>query len=368
MCPGGANRYPLGKRTLEVCTELLYFVSKELALSYLLFSFLSSLGVLQWVAVRYHLIGLALLDYSEQRTKGYGLAGLLVVGSTVWFFSSCWSEIFAPGPAGAELSLLFGLGSLAALGITLIAVSLLQHFRSSITLPDRNDTGQVVTAGRTTGYLYTPSNLSSSVPAVCMIPGLGADADSMDRLARRMAQEGLVTLLIDLTEESHTYPDILAILPACLSWLSKRPEVDPQRLGALGYDLGGDLVIRAASADKQIKAIAALAPVLVDASPSLDLLREMPYLQALRWSRDRQRAQLRAELNALEYGKKIAPRPLLLLYGAEDRLVNKSLAEDWREQCQEAITFRLIQDARHLDLLDHPRTLYIVVQWFKEHL
>ena len=42
---------------------------------------------------------------------------------------------------------------------------------------------------------------------------------------------GMVALVIDADGELCTYPGILALLPAATSLLSKRPEVDPQRLG-----------------------------------------------------------------------------------------------------------------------------------------
>jgi len=357
---------------------VLYFVSKELALGYLLFSFLSALGVLQCVAVRYRLVGLSLLNgrprgpLLQRRTWGYGLGILLIAGSTVWFFASQWTGILAPGPAGAELSLLFGAGAACAPLVSLVMPWLWQSYHKArsyrTSLQSRDAEGRAVAVSHATGHLYIPPNPVALMPAICLVPMLGAGEKSMDILARRMAHEGLVALIIHPDEESYSYPAILAILPAAISLLSKHPEVDPQRLGALGYDLGGDLVIRAASAAKQIKAVATLAPVLVDAPVGLDLLREMSYFPAWRWTRDRKRAKLRTELNALAYGTKIAPRPLLLLYGAEDRLVNNAPIEKWDAQHKDSVRLQVIQGAGHLDLVDHPMALHAIVQWFKEHL
>jgi len=353
---------------------VLYFVSKELALGYLFFSFLSALGVLQCVAARYHLFGLAFWDGRAQRTCrqrciwGYGLGILLIAGSGIWFFVSHWVEIFAPGLAGAELSLLFGVGAACALAVTLVVAPLLQHLRSSIPLQSKGSEGQMVAVSRATGRLCIPAGATAPMPAICLVPGFGANEKVMDTLAGHMVQEGLIVLVIHPDEESHAYPEILALLPAAMSLLSKRPEVDPQRLGALGYDLGGDLVIRAASASKRIKAVAALAPVLVDTPVSLDLLGELPYPQALRWAGDRKRAKLRKELNALEYGAKIAPRPFLLLYGAEDRLVARAPVEEWLAQHKDAVDLKVIPSAGHLNLVNRPMALHTIVQWFKEHL
>jgi pimeloyl-ACP methyl ester carboxylesterase len=144
--------------------------------------------------------------------------------------------------------------------------------------------------------------------------------------------------------------------------------VDPDRLAAAGYDLGGDLVIRAAGAHKQLRAIAALAPLLKGVAPGLDLLSEMSYLEAWRWLRDERRARLIAQLSALEYGGKIAPRPLLLLYGADDHLSARTSPPDWSAQGDDWITHEVIRGAAHLDLLDHPATLNTLVRWLKERL
>lgn len=388
---------------------MLYFVSAELSLCYLLFAFLSSVGVLQWVAARYRLDGLAFLDYAERPWRGYALAGLLVLVGALTYFGSQWAMIFTPGPAGAELTLLFGIAALCALLFTLILASLLQprwgrkaHWEPS-SLGEwvvGGAASQKVTVGPATGHLYIPPNPTLPMPAVCLLPGwepspLGelravrprltgvhglpptvnrqpatqprADYPSLMTLAGHLVEQRLVVLLIEMDAESYTYPEILAILPAAVLLLSKLPEVDPQRIGVLGHDLGADLAIRSASVDRQIKAVVALAPVLIKVPISLDLLHELPYLQALHWARDRQRASLRTELTALEYGGKITPRPLLLIYGVEDRLVAKAPGKDvpiehWG--AQQAI----IQGAAHLNLVDHPTTLQTVGQWFKEHL
>ena len=351
--------------------QVLYFVYKELALGYLLFSFLAALGVLQWTAARYRLAGLSFLDYSRRRIWGYALGTFLVLGSAIWFFVNQWARIFTPGPAGSELALLFGSGAVLALIATLVAGTVRWRLRRGGPREqvDSHDEGEIVAIGRATGRLYLPPNPTAPVPAVCIVPGLGAGSQTcLHTLARHLVQLRLVALVINPDAELYSYPETLAILPAATSFLSKRPDVDPQRLGAIGYDLGGDLVIRAASADKHLKAVAALAPVLVDSPVGLHLMSEMAYTRAWRWSRDRQRAQLRAELNAAEHAAKIAPRPLLLLYGAEDSLVTRAPLEKWEIQGRSWVTLQSVQGAGHLDVLDHPLTLHTVAHWFKERL
>jgi dienelactone hydrolase len=236
--------------------------------------------------------------------------------------------------------------------------------------------GRRLTIGRAEGQLYAPPNLTQPMPAVCLV----SEPDSRHlaayvTLIRGLLQEGIIALVVTPDETEYTFPEVLTIIPAATTLLSKRPEVDPQRIGALGFDLAGDLVIRSASGDKQVKAAAALAPMLGEPRLGLELLQEMPFLRAWRWARDPKRVSLQKSLNALEYGPKVAPRPLLLVFGARDQLTCDALEEGVvpslaaaLSQAHDSITLRVIPGAGHLDLLDQQETLQTVIEWFKEHL
>ncbi len=371
---------------------MLYFVSAELALGYWLFAFLCVLGALQWVAVRYRLGGLAFL---ESRAGGYVLAALLVVVGTAGFFLSQWGPIFAPGPAGSELAVLFGTAAICALVLAVILAPVLARGRRGVVVFPGDDDGQPVTIGRATARLYLPPGQTTLAPAVCLLPacpvgaaltlpadlagpaafaGRGgqaqpartAEARSMSILARHLAAEGMVALVVNPDEQSYAYPATLATLPAAVALLRERSEVDPERIGALGEDLGGDLVIRAVSTSREIKAVVALAPILAHVPPGLGLLSEMSYVQALRWARDRRRASLCKELSAVEYGARIPPRPFLLLYGEDDRLAGDiaTAAPGLAGSGQ----LQVIPGLGHLNLASHPLAMQIVSQWLKEHL
>jgi pimeloyl-ACP methyl ester carboxylesterase len=347
---------------------MLYFVYRELALGYLFFAFLCALAALQVVAARSRLAGLALLDYSQQPWLGYLLSCALVAGGMAWYFVTQWERIFTPGPAGSELALLFAVGAMLALAVSLAIAALRLHLvhRDSETNAGSLQ-AQPVGLGRASGQLYMPTEPTDPMPAVCLVPGLGTGrSGSMHALARHLVAQRIVALVINPDAELYSYPETLATLPAATAYLSKRPEVDPNRLAAVGYDLGGDLVIRAASAHKQLCAVAALAPVLRQVSPGLGPLTEMSYVEAWRWLHDERRNRLVVQLGALDHGCRIAPRPLLLLFGADDRLSARTSPTDWDAQGDGRITHQIIQGAGHLDLLDHSATLNTIVRWLKE--
>ena len=47
-----------------------------------------------------------------------------------------------------------------------------------------------------------------------------------------------------------------------ITWLSERPEVDRDRIGAWGVSLGGGHVMHLAAFDRRIKAVAAMIPAI----------------------------------------------------------------------------------------------------------
>ncbi len=349
---------------------MLYFVYRELALGYLFVAFLCALAALQVVAARHRLAGLALLDYRGQPWLAYLLSCALVVGGVTWFFVTQWERIFTPGPAGSELALLFGAGAGFAVVISLLVAALRLYLKHRGHAAEAaHPQAQPVGLGRASGQLYMPIEPTEPMPAVCLVPGLGVGSwGSMHALARHLVAQQIVALVINPDAALYSYPETLATLPAATAYLSKRPEVDPGRLAAAGYGLGGDLVIRAASAHKDLCAIVALAPLLRRVQPGLDLLGEMSFIEAWRWLRDERRARLIAQLTALDFGNKIPPRPLFLLYGADDRLSTRTLPQDWDAEDHGWITLQISEGSGHFDLLDHPATLNTIVQWLKEHL
>lgn len=348
-------------------------MSAELAIGYWLFAFLSAVGALQWVAARYHLAGLALFDVRRHRRHGYLLAIALVLGGTAFFFLWQWGPIFAPGPAGSELAVLFGTSGLAALVLTLTGSALLSHLRyPGVRQEVLTSTGPLVEVGHARGRWIEPSpdgppephQGKAPRPALCLLP---ADKESevvLAALGRRLAEQGRVSLLIHPEPSAYSFPAALAILPAAVSLLAKRPDVDPNRIAALGDGAGADLALRSASTAKDVRAVVAVAPILREPPVGLGLMHELTFPQAIRWARDRGRAELVRWLEAGTYAAKLPPRPALVLFGSEDRLADRSLliTQDT------GVELRTVAGLGHRYLAGHPDVISIINDWLKEHL
>lgn len=335
--------------------------------SYFIFASAAIVGVLQVMAARYRLIGLSLIRDVRKPLLGYLLGAVLIIGAFLWFFST-QEEIFIPGPAGAELTSLFAAALVCALASTLFLSALMHRPRKPSTSPLEGQPRfhcEGVSFGRGQGVLYIPTDQTMPWAAVCVLPGPEGGCDSLGEIAATLAESGFVVLAVDMSV--NRYPEVLALLPAAVSYLSTRGGVDPQRIGAMGADLGADLAIRAVGSDKRIKAVIALAPLLEEASatPGLRLLGEMTYPQARCWSRFLDGGKLLAKLETASYARKLSPRPLLIVYGEDDGLIP---LERVRKALGDAGELRLVKGEGHINLPSSAVAAPIVSKWFRESL
>ena len=110
---------------------------------------------------------------------------------------------------------------------------------------------------RLAAYLVTPFQ-QGPLPAVLLVPGREGFTDTFRTFAREMAGAGYVALAIDDRPD----PDARGLallrevvgqstdLAAAVEWLATRPMVDPERIGAIGWNDGFDAVVRLAAAGK----------------------------------------------------------------------------------------------------------------------
>ena len=115
--------------------------------------------------------------------------------------------------------------------------------------------------------LYTPANASGKLPALVVIHEWWGLNDWVKEQASKLADQGYVTLAIDLyrgkvaktPEEAHEImrgvPDDRAArdLTAASEFLRMQPNVDPARVGDIGWCMGGGYALNLALADPKLK-------------------------------------------------------------------------------------------------------------------
>lgn len=121
------------------------------------------------------------------------------------------------------------------------------------------------------GYLARPED-PGPFPAVVVIHEIFGMNENIKAIAERFAQEGYVALAVDLfTGRNRTVCMFRFVgqvlmnplnngsirdLQKALTFLGEQPGVDPERLGAIGFCLGGGFAVAWACNDQRLKAIA----------------------------------------------------------------------------------------------------------------
>jgi carboxymethylenebutenolidase len=120
-------------------------------------------------------------------------------------------------------------------------------------------------------YLALPDGRGPHPGVVVIHEAYGLN-DNIKEISRRFAQEGYVALAVDLFSDRNRaicmarYMGGLLLgsvsgpgiddLKGALTLLARMPEVDPKRMGAIGFCMGGGFAIAWACTDSRLKAIA----------------------------------------------------------------------------------------------------------------
>jgi uncharacterized protein len=172
---------------------------------------------------------------------------------------------------------------------------------------------------------YVPSRAGATV---ILVHGTGAERASLLAETRLLAAAGFGVLTLDLPGQGLSAgvtrwgdPEERAV-SAAVDWLSTRPEVDPQRIGAFGLSFGGYVLLQAALTEPRLKALVlASTPEDLDAETrrangAWGILSALP----ARWVLHRYRGQVR-DRPPPEAVAALAPRAVFVIGGERDRLV-----------------------------------------------
>lgn len=220
---------------------------------------------------------------------------------------------------------------------------------------------------------YAPSR---NRRAVLLVHGAGGDRSSLLHEARVLAKRGYGVLSYDLPGHGESGGEIRwaeperASVRAALDWLVESGDVDAERLGALGFSLGGYVLAQVAAVD------ARLAAVVLSGTPSdpveqvrfqharYSLLSELPALFVLR------RGGMDLDVRALDYVSRIAPRPLLVIGGERDHTVPATMAESLFRAAREPKRLYVVPGADHGSFVEKGGAVYEarLVGFFDESL
>ena len=208
---------------------------------------------------------------------------------------------------------------------------------------------------------YVPSKNRA---AIVVVQGGGGDRRGSRRHAAMLARHGYGVLLYDARGrgESQGSPNAAgwtwqADVDAALDFLSKRKDVDPNRIGGLGLSTGADVLIEAAAKDPRLKAVVldgSTARSLGDARHlSLsDQISGLPYW-AVAYGTIAVLDQSLPGKPLVELARRIAPKPALFI--ASNELVEPTVAPKYAAAYGDPGALWRVDAGHTKGLAEHPQ-------------
>jgi dipeptidyl aminopeptidase/acylaminoacyl peptidase len=235
------------------------------------------------------------------------------------------------------------------------------------------------------GRLYLPGS-GAAYPAICVCHGIpsgmpDANDGGYPLLAENLSKHGFAVFIFNFRGcgESGGNLDIpgwTRDLGAAIDYLVGSPEVDSNRLALLGFSAGAAVSVYVAARDKRIAAVATCAcpaefslfTEIADPQQLVDHFRNIGAIRDQDFP-DSNAAWLNGFrlINPIESVDKIAPRPLLLVQGNDDEVVNVAEAHRLYQKAGEPRQVVIIEGAGHR-LRQDENAMAAVTGWLKTHL
>jgi pimeloyl-ACP methyl ester carboxylesterase len=223
------------------------------------------------------------------------------------------------------------------------------------------------------GNLRRPAH-AERPPLVLLIPGLDSTKEEFFLLEDVFLRRGMATLSLDGPGQGEggyqlpIRPDYEVAVAAALEMLEGRPDLDLERVGALGVSLGGYYAPRAAAFEPRIRAVAGISGPF-NFGETWDGLPELTRETFLYKSRARDAEEARERALALDLRGVLEhlDRPALFVTGKLDRLI------PW-EQTQRAAneapqgSFVLLEEGNHVCANVPYVVRPLVADWLRERL
>jgi pimeloyl-ACP methyl ester carboxylesterase len=193
--------------------------------------------------------------------------------------------------------------------------------------------------------------------AVILLHGYGANRLEMLTRAEFLAGHGYGVLLYDMRGHGESGGNLrtngwleVKDVAAALDFLQSQADIDPHRIGILGFSVGGQVALRAAGQNKRLKAVVADGPSLAktaDAPPPNSLFERInPTVTGLIDRAFEWRIGITAPPSVVEMLPEIAPRAVLLIATGQD-VMEVRIAENYYQHAGEPKTLWKIPEAGH---------------------
>ena len=199
-------------------------------------------------------------------------------------------------------------------------------------------------------------------PAILAVHGFGADKSDLVILAPFLNKAGYHLLLFDLrghgehqgSATSFGYQEQKDVAGA-LEYLLSRPEVDPGKVGGIGFSMGASALVMVAAKDQRLRALWLDSPYesldhVMDAhfkmafkAPKIPFAY-LGYLNYLMWF-----GRWPTQISTIKAIDKISPRPIFIINGADDTITPPWGARRLNDRAKEPKGIWIVTGARHTE-------------------
>jgi len=234
----------------------------------------------------------------------------------------------------------------------------------------------------TPGWYIEPPD--SPAPGIVLVHGYAGRRERMLELAKFLQGQGYGVILMDLRGHGTAGSGMVTFgireaddVRPYLRYLQERPEHKDQPTGIMGCSLGAVTALRLASLETSITAVVADSPFdSLSGQTWLTVERHAPgFLVPYFWVHailigTLMTGHLPGEWEVGEWIERIAPRPILLLHGAEDSRIPADASRRLVANASYPIESWFAPGAEHLDAMDHLEGEYgsRVSDFFARHL
>ena len=186
---------------------------------------------------------------------------------------------------------------------------------------------------RLSGWFIPPDPNGDGATIVCA-HGLGSHRGQLLRQAAMLIGNGYGALLFDFRNHGKSGNAITTLgyteaadVRGAFDYLSTRPEVNAERIGMIGYSMGGAAVLRAVVTLPQVQAIIAegtytsLEDNLAEGLLAYTGLPAFPFAPLMLWLGERMSGVKIQQLRPIDDVARLAPRPILFVHGKQDNKV-----------------------------------------------
>ncbi|HEX2618641.1 MAG TPA: alpha/beta fold hydrolase [Phototrophicaceae bacterium] len=182
---------------------------------------------------------------------------------------------------------------------------------------------------------YSPSQNRG---AIILVHGSTGNRTATLLHARLLTEAGYGVLMLDLRGNGDSGGEFFTMgwdsdldLRAAVDYLQNRPDVDPDKIGALGLSMGAEVVLQSAAGDDRIKAIVSdgagfRTPGDILAVEDNSKWFQLPFIW-MQFTSLSLMTNTPMAASLIDLIPKIAPRPLLLIYGTQGNIGERLLTE-----------------------------------------